>query len=540
MEAQELCSRSKKEYILFWAVVMAAALVMRVIGCFWGFPMLLHPDEPATVDYAIEMLSRHSYMAVSFDRPDHFEIKCDALLFTVFSWLRYQMPAYEAFSQHPTFFYGIARLFTAFFGTLLIPVTAGLTHCLFYHKSRKFQRVSAVVAGMGAAFLPVFLQYSCLAVPDLVLTVFVMLFTWCLWYYLREGRKWSVWLAAGIIGICVTIKYNGAILCLPIALAVIYRKTVTEKRPVEIFSMGIVSAALVCLTAFLIAPNLFIEYKTVIANVLREARPNHLGADGLSLFGNMRYYFLEIASECGYISILFGLLGLFFVLRDREKGLLCFLVGGIYWFCMSVLKLHWSRWGIPMYPFYLILVGSGVAGLLEISKGKKAAQWLVGLAAAAMLGNMFLSGLAETTSLTVPDSRYLALEQLEELGITEENTLSEGYTPFDPAGYQDRTQSFFWEDGQLRVEAAFREKTYFVMSDSFQRRFRAEPERYGQQLEIYDGIGQQFPLVYQLIPDDTRESSPFVLKNIAHALRYMGKHVTCSGNPITVYSLPEN
>lgn len=66
-------------YVWLLVTLTIAAFVVRILGCFWGFPLQLHPDEPATVDYAIEMLSRHSWMAQSFDRPDHFEFNATQL-----------------------------------------------------------------------------------------------------------------------------------------------------------------------------------------------------------------------------------------------------------------------------------------------------------------------------------------------------------------------------------------------------------------------------------------------------------------------------
>ena len=106
-------TRRKKCGRFGWLLIVLtiAALIMRILGCFWGLPLQLHPDEPATVDYAIEMLSRHSWMAQSFDRPDHFEIKCDAILFTLFSWLRYHQSAYTAFQSHAHILFGGENLY---------------------------------------------------------------------------------------------------------------------------------------------------------------------------------------------------------------------------------------------------------------------------------------------------------------------------------------------------------------------------------------------------------------------------------------------
>ena len=175
-------TRQKKCGRFGWLLIVLtiAALIMRILGCFWGLPLQLHPDEPATVDYAIEMLSRHSWMAQSFDRPDHFEIKCDAILFTLFSWLRYHQSAYTAFQSHAHAFYLVARIFTALFGTALVPMTALFTQAVLKKRNRRDQETAALVAACGVGFLPVFIRYSTLATPDVILCFFVLLFTWML------------------------------------------------------------------------------------------------------------------------------------------------------------------------------------------------------------------------------------------------------------------------------------------------------------------------------------------------------------------------
>lgn len=296
-------TRRKKCGRFGWLLIVLtiAALIMRILGCFWGLPLQLHPDEPATVDYAIEMLSRHSWMAQSFDRPDHFEIKCDAILFTLFSWLRYHQSAYTAFQSHAHAFYLVARIFTALFGTALVPMTALFTQAVLKKRDRRDQETAALVAACGVGFLPVFIRYSTLATPDVILCFFVLLFTWMLFGYLESGKSRYIYFAAAVIGVCITIKYNGAILCLPLALAVIYR-SVREKCGRDILRLGILSVLLVVGTVFVIAPNLFLDYKVVIANILREARPNHLGADGLSFSGNLKFYLLDISEAFGILT----------------------------------------------------------------------------------------------------------------------------------------------------------------------------------------------------------------------------------------------
>lgn len=537
-------TRRKKCGRFGWLLIVLtiAALIMRILGCFWGLPLQLHPDEPATVDYAIEMLSRHSWMAQSFDRPDHFEIKCDAILFTLFSWLRYHQSAYTAFQSHAHAFYLVARIFTALFGTALVPMTALFTQAVLKKRDRRDQETAALVAACGVGFLPVFIRYSTLATPDVILCFFVLLFTWMLFGYLESGKSRYIYFAAAVIGVCITIKYNGAILCLPLALAVIYR-SVREKCGRDILRLGILSVLLVVGTVFVIAPNLFLDYKVVIANILREARPNHLGADGLSFSGNLKFYLLDISEAFGILTPPLALWGAVCLLRERQRGSLCLLTGLIYWVCMSVLKLHWSRWGIPMYPFYLILVGTALADLRKRAAAMPKGGGLVSCGAAAftlaLLCNAILLGACDTKALLVPDSRALALSDFAQMGITAENSVYEGYTPFDPAGYLDKTDAFRQTEAGIEPTQENSQKAYFIMSDSFYIRYRSEPERYADKIAVYEAVAEKYPVVYKLEPNGNRRVSKWILRDILDCLDYLRQNVTCGGSAITVYALRE-
>ena len=50
METETLEKKSKRRYWYFLIALTVAGFLMRLLGCFWGMPLLLHPDEPATVD----------------------------------------------------------------------------------------------------------------------------------------------------------------------------------------------------------------------------------------------------------------------------------------------------------------------------------------------------------------------------------------------------------------------------------------------------------------------------------------------------------
>ena len=145
-----------KKIVLILVGITIAGFVLRLIFCFWGFPYQFHPDEHTIVDSAIDMLSRHSWEAFVYNRPDHFEIKCNAILFSVFSWLKYGMPAYEAFEAHRAAFYFIARVFTTIFGTALIPLMYMTVGKILKSDKIHVQRAQILPAAM-TAFSPNFI-----------------------------------------------------------------------------------------------------------------------------------------------------------------------------------------------------------------------------------------------------------------------------------------------------------------------------------------------------------------------------------------------
>ena len=134
-------SREKRTVIWILALITLGGLVFRLASCFWGYPMALHPDEFTIVDNAIDMLRRHSWLAFVYNRPDQFEIKCNAALFAVASRILFGVPAYEAFETHYMAFYVIARGFTSLFGTAMIPLAAFLAGRMAKEENRKLTQL---------------------------------------------------------------------------------------------------------------------------------------------------------------------------------------------------------------------------------------------------------------------------------------------------------------------------------------------------------------------------------------------------------------
>lgn len=534
-------SREKRTVIWLLVLITLGGLGLRLASCFWGYPMELHPDEFTIVDNAIDMLRRHSWLAFVYNRPDQFEIKCNAAIFAVASRILFGVPAYEAFETHYMAFYVIARGFTSIFGTAMIPLAALLAGRTVKEENRS---LTQLITAFLFAFSPILVEHSAYATPDIVLTFFVLLFALLLQLYLESGKAAWLWLSVVVTGIGISIKYPAAILCLLIAAMVICR-CIRERTYGKIISYGFLSIVLLLATVFLIAPNLFTDFRSVYDTLVFEARPNHLGADGLGWFGNLRFYLNAMISDLEPLSLVGAAVGLIWVLRNHSSRTAALLIAPVYLVCISVLSLHWIQWGIPVYVFYDLLTAIGMAALLgwirrvDLSGSTKKLASVVLLSFVGVLGlNLLLSAAGLTKNKLAEDTRSVSLRYCLEHGVNTANSLFEGYTPLSPngaAGY--RYYAFHMADGKAYVNEPYATKQYFVTSGAYSGRFLDASEQYSDVAEIYRAIPESFEEIYRVEGAGSYSRKRFAYENIPNTLHFLGEHYPCTGATIYFYDL---
>ena len=534
-------SREKRTVIWILALITLGGLGLRLASCLWGYPMALHPDEFTIVDNAIDMLRRHSWLAFVYNRPDQFEIKCNAALFAVASRILFGVPAYEAFETHYMAFYVIARGFTSIFGTAMIPLAALLAGRTVKEENRP---LTQLITAFLFAFSPILVEHSAYATPDIVLTFFVLLFVLLAQFYLESGKAAWLWLSVAVTGIGISIKYPAAILCLVIAAMVIFQCT-RERTYGKIIPYGLLSIALLLATVFLIAPNLFTDFRSVYDTLVFEARPNHLGADGLGWLGNIRFYLNAMIVDLEPLSLMGAVAGLIWVLRNHSSRTAVLLIAPVYLVCISVLSLHWIQWGIPVYVFYDLLTAIGLAAMVgwvrsaDLSGGMKklgSSAWLIFIG---ILGlNLLLSAVSLTKNKLAKDTRSVSLRYCLEHGVNTANSLFEGYTPLSPngaAGY--RYYAFHMADGKAYVNEPYATKQYFVTSGAYSGRFLDESEQYPEEAEIYRAIPASFEEIYRVEGAGSYNRKHFAYENIPYTLHFLGAHYPSTGATIYFYDL---
>lgn len=451
-------------------------------------------------------------------------------VFNALSMLRFGKNYGVGYWQDPHFFYTVSRLMTAVQGAL-IPVIA-------WFIGRKFKQINfSWLAAVLFTFYPMFILHSHYVTVDIPLTLFTMLVILFCLNYLLEGRNFWLILASVMVAFSGLEKYPGilsvGIVWTTIAIRAFSRHEQNNVSGWRFFFKTIAwSMGLTILTFVLIAPQLFLNLGTVMNNLVQEARPTHLGADGLGWGGNMLFYLKDFYSNAGLIISTLAAVGLIAVILMKDPVYLLLFFGGGYWISLSVLNLHHVRWSLPMMTSPLFFAAIGAAYLWQKSANKKAARIVLTVIVLAGIVPFLLKGIVTSIMLTWSDTRNEALVFLEKNDITADNTISDGYSPFNPA---NKNSDFFEFD-------IFNpgENEYIILSSFMFDRYAAEPDRYVAQNTFYLNVRRHLELVKEFHPDPEPTSLvdqfKVILDYFGRQLRHR-KAVYLTGPTLQIYRL---
>lgn len=531
----------RREVVWVWTVaaIVVVGAVLRFVGTAWGLPMRLHPDEWVIVKGAVDMAQRNSFEPGYFMRPDHLEMQLSYLAYVAYAYLFHGAPVEVVYPLDPSPFVLISRSITATLGTASIVVAALI--------GRRFSVGAAVAAAFAFAFFPLYVADAHLATPDVPLTLAVLCVVLAATRYLERPGWRPLLLASLATAAGVAIKYPGALSTVIIAVAVLVA-AVRDRAWLRLFVHGAGAALASVGMLFAISPVLFTNVHAVREAVTSEARPSHLGADGLGWGGNLAYYAQAFAGQAGVVVLLLALVGATWVVRGRVLAAAALCSGVVYWVALSAVSLHWPRWGLPMYVTPLLLASLGAGAVLdwyrqgrrEMRLGRVLRPTLVGVGAVAAVA-LLIGSVAATGGFVATDTRVASSAALAELGIPKDEAVFEGYTPFLPDGPRTVFDDFESVDGRLQLKGGegAAGPSYVVLSSAMGDRYEAEP-KYVQAQEFYAAVEAQFPLVADYRPVRTAAESVWVLPTLAGNVRYLAGLAAggLSGPTISVFEIP--
>lgn len=530
---QAHAQRQEKAPSYSWLILIAIyliALLVRVIGLKFSFPLLTHHDEKFIIDPLVEMSRNHTLDSGQYARPDQFLYSVLFGYLNLLSKILFHKNFGWAYADDPLFFYFHARLVIAIFGSL-IPVLAWKIGGLF--KGVNFSLAAAFLT----CFYPPYIIHSHYITPDVLNTVFSLaVIMFCLLYLQKRKALWLV-LACIAVALNTLEKYPGVLSygIVLVTLGINAFSNQSKSKQIlwrEFFGGILITLIIVLLSMFIFAPHLFFKLDLVREAITIEARSNHLGADNLSWSGNMLFYLAVFINAAGWIVAVFAVAGVIFSIVSKQPAMLLLFFGMGYWVALSKLGLHWERWSLPMMITPILLAALGVTKLWNIIKHQRVVK-LLAMIFLGVIGAIYaLNGFTSSILLTWQDTRSIALQFSAENGITQENSVSEGYTPFLPRTVKTIFDFDLNDPGQT---------DFVILSSSMYGRFEAEPDRYSSENYYYAALRNRATLIgeFRSSPKPTNPIEQLrIFGDYLYDLIKGTKTTHTTGPTIQIYQLP--
>lgn len=510
----QLSLPDKVEHQTKWVLgLMFIYFIILVWGIQNNLPYLAEVDEPAFVAPALRIASSGNLNPGWFGNPGSTIIYPIALLFHMWFALVEQGSLFHAnpqlmdhFNQNFATYYYLGRAITIAYAVFTLPL-------IYLLGKRLFKPITGLIGGWLLIFYPYFLLHAQMTRPDSATVFFVAL---TLWLTLRLydkstiSRHFLVGLSIGFaIGTKFVLAALGPVYGL-VCLLHVWQKWQTPQFKSEI-AKCLAGFAMIFVGFVISSPYFFLDFETAFGNVLIEARSEHLGADGLSRWGNLWFYLTSaLPTIIGWPQYSLALLAIGVGLWRRNKPqilVLSFIC--VYLIGISISPLHWVRWAFQILPVLVLLTAEGLRVLISFLTNQIIRRselytylWagLILLISANPIYQTVLHDIRQSSSST----RVLAREWLVENVPAGSKIGQEAYTAALIGAPFDVMET--WTLGQDRVLENYIDEgfDFLVISSALYDRFYADPERSASQVQFYDSLAGTAVLVQEIVPSPTR------------------------------------
>jgi 4-amino-4-deoxy-L-arabinose transferase-like glycosyltransferase len=474
------------------AVVLLAA-VLRLWSIDFGVPMVTHPDEVPIVFYASGMVEAGDLNPRWFRYPAFIIYMQAAVILVVDAVASIVELSDETIISA---YYVGGRVLVAAFGIATVALVGLLGRRLV---PRGGDLVGlAAAAMMAVSFLHI--KDSHYLKPDVPIAFFAALTLWFTLDALNKGRLRYWCLAAASVGLAAACKYNGALVALVPAAALL----AFAYPPRTWLSSGLKPVpgiaglmTVVAVTSFLlvnpyvvITPDEFLSPTDGIVAEWDHYREGHEGAEGDDTW---RWYFMELwRSGIGPTLmplVMVGLVaGIFNARRGDSRLLLLLIFPIIYYAFISRYPVRFDRQLMPILPFLALLGAWWLPWLRSrIQSYGRTAPIVAGICALVLVLIPLVQAAQWNIELGRTDTRYPALDWVRENVEPDAVIAHEHYTPpLADAGFRAELiwstyeQPADWFD-EYSVE-------YLMISSYIYQRYLDEPGRYPSQAAFYDAL----------------------------------------------------
>lgn len=410
--------------------VLFIGLLVRIYGIDYGLPYLYGVDEPIFVKTAVRILNNHDLNPHWFAHPGTTTIYMLSMLFVFIYLVGLSLGIFAntgdlaaLYFQDPTIFYLSGRIMFAIFGVATILLT-------YMIASRIFNRSTGLIAATFLSLSPLHVQFSKLIRTDILMTFFILVVFWFCLDILRR-RAWSSYMLAGFFtGLAVTTKYPAVVVVMIIIMAHILSK----KWQVTDLPKLIVSGVTSLFGAFMSSPFLFLDFRTTLSNVAREANPMRIGATGEGFIQDLAWYIqVPLLDALSIGGLILGGVGIFLcmTLRQKDKWLLI-MFPVIFLLFIASLPLTRDRWIIPIIPFTCMIAAHALYRIVMwIGEhwNTKTVPWVGLILLLGIVIPLLKSDILKGREMSGTDTRTIAREWMLDNIPAGSRMLVEGYTP---------------------------------------------------------------------------------------------------------------
>ena len=343
--------------------------LLRVFGIWFGLPLQLNIDEPTLISSVLAL--RQNINPGHFEWP-HLYFYINFIFYLIFGLIRKIVSVVIGspwLYENPSPYFLISRSLSAILGSLTIFSVYGISKEMF---SKKVGKISAFIL----AVLPVAVYEAHLAKMDTANTFFTAVAVYYIWKVYKKGDLRSFIYAGIWIGLSTSIKYNAALLFLPLLIAYLLKgekllnffKLETLKK---FLMSGISSVVAFCLGT----PFAIVDYKKFFSaerNVGALWQFQNVGQVEWANFPTEIYntFFVMYRWQLGFfLWIIFLILVILFLFFNKRSKEYIFLLLPTIFFSLYISRLDRSpgHYFLFLIPFYVPAVSAFISELYELS-----------------------------------------------------------------------------------------------------------------------------------------------------------------------------
>lgn len=508
---RELWTRARTPTVL--AVILAVAFSLRYAGAPSGLPQSYIPDEYDYVHSYLVMIKRGDMNPRWWHHPSvqpYVNVLADLVMYySQASSGRW--PSIQALQVEDALLWG--RVAAG-----VIPGTLAVLAAFFLGR-RLFGTTAGLLSAAILAVAPGVVEVSQYNKPDSLLVLFCALSVLTTLVYLDVGGARLALAAGAVVGFTVAVKYNGALVLLPFLAAVAFRHGLRlfAKPDLYLGGVGTVAGFTLGCPYFYADLKRFLEH--VGSGIYSYGYLGLEGATGVDNWYNHASYAVRYGA--GLWAVLASLLGLAIALYRIDRRIAVFLTFPIlYYGFYSSQKILFAGNIVPVYPFFAVLAGYGIAEAVPFLSGFLQRQRRVVLPRASALAlQPFLLAAVTVLVLWFPISMsrlHNRLATLPDTGTLANQWIESHFPPGTGFGVERETPVLDSKRYRVDMESRvinrsvghWREAgvSYLIVSSTVYQRFGPNH----RQTKAYRRLFGVCPLVKEFQPEEGKLNGPTI------------------------------